>query len=112
MTSVNQNFTIYGGNTNSVSIGVTLDAGTSSASLGSCSAVWIVENEVESGSLIRLTTDSGISLSGSIATLAISPSLTSGLSGKYYHELVVTDAASNVSTVTTGIVTIKKSGVS
>jgi len=112
MTSVNQNFTIYAGDTASITVGITTDSGTTAASLAGASAVWIAEEEVGSGSVIRLTTNNFVSLSGSIATLAIAASDTVNLAGKYYHELEVTDTNGNISTTTTGIVTIKKSGAS
>jgi len=108
MTSVNQNFTVYAGDTAQVSIGVTQSG--AAASLSSTSIVWVLEEEVGSGSLVKLTTDDYISVSGSIVILGISPSHTQNLNGKYYHEVEVTDTSGNISTVTTGTVTIKKSG--
>jgi len=108
MTSVNQNFKIYAGDTAQVNIGVTQSD--VAASLSNASVVWIVEESPKSGSLVRLTTDNGISVSGSIITLSISPSNTSSLTGNYYHEVEVVDVSGNISTVTTGTVTVKRSG--
>ena len=110
MTATNQNFTVYSGDTESVVVGVSQDG--SAASLSSASAVWIMEEEVGSGSLARLTSDDYLSLSGSTVTIALAASHTNGLVGKYYHELEITDISSNITTVTTGIVTVKKSGAS
>ena len=108
MVSTNQNFTIYAGDTNNVLVGIEEDD--IAASLTGASAVWILSSDIGSGSLVRITSDDFLSISGSTVTIAISPSHTSSLAGKYYHELEVTDSSGNVSTTTTGVVTIKKSG--
>ena len=111
MTSVKQDLTIYAGDTVTISVGIT-DSG-AAASLSSASAAWILETSVGSGSIIRKATGgSGISLSGSVATISVCPADTLSLAGDYYHELEVTDAYGNISTTTIGTITIRKSGAS
>ena len=110
MTSTNQNFTIYAGDTNNVIVGV--EQNSVAASLTGASAVWILSSDIGSGSLVRMTSDDFLTISGSTVTIAISPSHTNSLVGKYFHELEVTDSSGNVSTTTTGVVTVKESGAS
>lgn len=109
MTSINQNVNMYAGDTINVNFGIS-NSDNTAASLSSASPVWIMEQNVSSGSLLRKTSDSGISISGSTITVSISPSDTIDFAGTYYHELEVTDTSGNVSTVSTGLLTIKKSG--
>ena len=110
MTTTKQNLTMYAGDTASITVGVS-NADGNAASLAGASAVWVVEDQVGSGSFIRKTIDDDISVSGSTVTISVCPTDTSELGGgTYYHELEITDASGNVSTTTTGLITIKKSG--
>lgn len=80
------------------------DSNGASVILTSACAAWVLANDPASGSLVRLTTDSGsgITISGCTFTVSLSPAHTSGLAGTYYYEAQVRDTASNVSTVATG----------
>jgi hypothetical protein len=59
--------------------------------------------------VLTKTTSSGISITnaaGGIFQVSLTAADTAGLSGAYYFEAQVTDAGSNVSTVTTGTLTV------
>ncbi len=109
MTKVDQDTTIYIGDTINLVITVRDDAEVAIDITGATVA-WNLYDERIGSSLIAKTTSSGITLTtplSGIFTIALSAADTAALSeGVFYHEAEVTDASSNVSTVTTGHITV------
>lgn len=108
MTKTNQDFTIYAGNTAEISASISgSDAGAYDVS--SASIEWTMQEYPKSASLVRKTTDSGITVSTSIVTITIDASDMQNYAGTYHHEARATDASDRVSTLFTGNVIIYKS---
>ena len=102
-----QNFEMHSGDTKEITITVT-DASGSSVALGGSTIVWgLYTAPGASTATVTKTTASGaIAISGNTCTFTLAPADTAGLTGKYYHELEVTDSSSVVETTTTGWITI------
>ncbi|MEH7093925.1 hypothetical protein [Neobacillus vireti] len=105
MTAVNQNFTMYQGDSKNLIvavegvtdlIGVTLKWGLRKREYDTTNLV-LKENE--------------ITVSGTEIRIPLKPPDTETLLGTYYHECELTDQQGNVSTLFTGIVTILRSAV-
>lgn len=109
MTVKNQNFEMVAGDTKNIVIPVS-----NVNDLAGASVKWALKKTVydASNAVYKDTASGGISISGTTFTVALAPADTVALRpGDYYHEAEVTDAAGNVSTVTTGKVTISPTGV-
>ena len=85
-----------------------LDGNGASVLLTNASVSWMLAETPAGASLVSRTSDSGITVSGCTFTVSLSPVHTASLGGVYYHEAQVRDSASQISTVTTGNVTIYK----
>jgi len=117
MTSEDQNFELYAGESKVLTVTVK-DAAGALIDLTGSTIEWIVKRaEDDAAGLITKTTvpiTGGITLSNQTTnkgefTITLLPADTLSLGGaSYYHEAEVTDAATNVSTVTRGVVTVKK----
>lgn len=111
MTVKNQNFEMVAGDTKNIVITVAI------ADITGASVKWALKKSVFSASnaVYKDTATGGVSITDAAAgkfTVALAPSDTVTLKpGDYYHEAEVTDAAGNVSTVTTGKVTLLPTGV-
>lgn len=116
MTSEDQNFEMYAGESKVITVTVK-DAAGALVDIGGASIEWIAKrSEDDAVGLITKTTAAG----GGITildqtthkgefTITLVPADTQSLGGaSYYHEAEVTDIATDVSTVMRGIVTIKK----
>lgn len=113
MTKKNQNFEMYAGDTKDIVITVT-NANGAVVNLSGASVRWALKKNVSASQNAYKTTSSGVTLtspSAGVFTVRLSAGDTQGLQGRYYHEAEVTDVLGNVSTVTTGYVTIEPSGV-
>lgn len=111
MTEVSQDFKMWAGDHRNLQFTVTGSDG-SGQDLTGTSIKWVLKESVDSASLIlKQTSGSGITVSGSVMTVALVPADTTNLAGQYYHEAEVTDGAGNVSTTSVGTGTIEKSGV-
>jgi hypothetical protein len=114
MTTINQNFSMYAGDSKNITITVTNDDGTV-LNLTNATVKWALKKRVKStvNEIYKTTTDGIVitdSLNG-VIKINVTPNDTTNLSGMYYHECEVTDQSGNVSTVTTGYITVKESGV-
>lgn len=109
MTVKNQNFEMYAGDTKNIEITI------SSVNLAGASVKWAAKKTIyDAVPALYKDTAGGITITDAAAgkfTIALAPADTADLSGKYYHEAEVTDQSGNVSTVTTGTITINLSGV-
>lgn len=103
MTRTAQDFTMWSGDHKNLTYTVTDSTG-ASVNLTGASVAWVLSPGPTSGSLVRLTTDSGsgIAVSGCTFTVSLSPAHTSSLAGQYYYEAQVRDTVANVSTVAVG----------
>jgi len=110
MTSTGQDFTMYSGDSNVITITVTDSAG-AAKDLSGAAIVWSMAPLVESEkTTIEKTNASGIAITGDgsagIFTVTLAAADTAPLRGDYYHEAKITDGSNNVSTVTIGKVTV------
>ena len=110
MTKAAQDFELFTGEDKTLNYTVT-DGGGASVLMTTMSVDWVLQDEPNSGSLVKLTSSaSQITMSGSVATVDLSGSLTTGcnLSGLYYSELSASDTNSNVSVLAWGWVKIHR----
>jgi hypothetical protein len=101
MTKINQDFTVWSGDHKNVRF-TTTDSNSASVDLAGASILWTLSENIRSGSILQLSTDDGVTISGCTYTVSLSPTHTSGLAGTYYHESQARDSASDISTVATG----------
>lgn len=112
MTQTAQNFTMWAGDTKTLSISVQNSAGNAQDITGA-TFNWALK--IATGNRRTLLTKSssdGITITNATAgtlTVAIVTADTRSLKGTYTHELEMTDSAGNISTVLTGTVTINES---
>lgn len=112
MTSENQNFEMYEGEDKTLTITV-VDVAGAAVNLTDATIKWQVKRNVDDTSpLIEKTTAGGITITdaeGGVFTIALADTDTANLGGEgYHHEAEVTDVSGNISTVTRGVMTIKK----
>ena len=111
MTSINQDFTMYAGDSKTLTVTVTDGAG-AAKNITSATITWKMLEEQGGTVKLTKTVGSGIALttpSSGIFTVTIAAADTSAfLAGQYYHEAEVTDSGSLVSTVLTGTITLKR----
>lgn len=103
MTTVNQNFNIYAGNTKKIIVTVK-DDNDVALNLTNSSIKWGYSDVLK-------TTSSGISLSnptGGEFTITLNPTDTQNKNGTFTHSCELTDAIGNVTTILIGSITIKK----
>lgn len=113
MTDKNQNFEIWAGNSVQLNIGITNSATGAGMDLPSASSViWHLIADVETTTpaiLTKSTGGSGITVSGSVASVVVGQGETDNLAGTYTHQCRVTDTSGSTVTVTVGTVTINRS---
>ena len=103
MTAMNQNFSMYAGDTKVLQIQVLADK---KMDLNAVSVKWgLVKKD---GPVILLKTTPAIQTANNTITITLLPEDTKHLLGDYNHECEITDPEGVVSTVTNGTVTIKK----
>lgn len=102
MTAINQNFSIFAGNTKSIT--VTVD---DAASLTGATIEFNIKKNENSNAILTKT---NVSVSGNTITITLNPTDTENFSGSYYHECVLTDQYGNVSTLSVGTITFNKGG--
>jgi hypothetical protein len=106
MTMINQNFTLYAGNTKNIIIPVT-----GIEDLMGATIKWGVRKKEYSTTNDLLKESPDIVTDKNTITIKLKPPDTANLLGSYYHECEVVDQQKNVSTVFTGLMTINRSGV-
>lgn len=108
MTTRNQSFIMYAGDTTNVDVVV------DNTLLAGASIKWAMKRSVKSENILFRETPLGIVITDAVAgifTLRLECSDTKDLVGAFYHEAELTDAIGNVSTIMTGTIVIKPSGV-
>jgi len=113
MTSEAQNFEMYAGEDKILTVTVT-DAAGDVVDLTDASIEWVMKRTADdTTALVTKTLADGITCASpatGVFTVTLEAADTEELGGaSYLHEAEVTDAGDNVSTVTRGVVTIKKS---
>jgi hypothetical protein len=115
MTAVNQDFKIVAGDSKNITITITNDDGVG-LNLLNATIKWVLKKSTKNTANVLLKTEiDGITITDSqngVMQIKLLPSDTLELGGsRLYHECEVTDQSGNVSTVTSGIVSISHSGV-
>ena len=113
MTKLDQNFEYWTGTDKILQYSITDASSGASVNTTSMTVKWLLFDEPNSASLIRLMTGgSGIVASGSVISVTIAASLTAGcnLSGTFYTELSGSDASNNADVLAVGYATINKKG--
>lgn len=109
MTATAQDFTLYAGDDATLTVTVT-ESG-SAKNLVGASVTWVLYDRFSRAAVLTKTTDDDVTITngaGGILTVDIASADTSALNGAYYHECKVTDSDGNISTVSTGTVTIRR----
>lgn len=105
-----QNFEMFQGDDKDLVITVTDSAG-AAVDLTGAAIAWQMARTARSATPnVSKSVGSGIVITdapGGICTISLDPTDTEGLTGDFYHELEVTDAQANITTVLSGTVTIK-----
>lgn len=111
-----QSFDFYSGDYQELVITVYSNDTTSIKDLTGASATWVLSRNVDSTGIIILSTtstgESKITISnatGGELTVALASSLSTALSGKFYHQCVIVDSSTRRGTVLSGDIIIRKS---
>lgn len=109
MTTENQDFTMWSGDSKVLEVAVT-DVDDEAVVLTGATINYVLQKSSRGGqAIISKSTTDGISITNALAgkfEITIDASDTADLAGDYYHECQVTDSSSNVSTIFVGTVTI------
>jgi len=101
-----QNFSMKAGNSKTLSVPITNDAGSSIDVSGAASIVWTLAESRYSEPLLEKTLADGVSVVTSTVSVDLAPEDTAGLDGLFYHQLQITDGSGGESTVLVGVVSI------
>lgn len=107
MAAEHQNAELYAGDSAELEIALTDEEG-AALDLSGATLAWKLARTPHAAAEVSKASGSGISISGSTATVALDDTETADLLGDYWHQLVVTDASGNVSTLATGTITFRK----
>ena len=113
MTMINQNFTLFSGDTKYLHVDLT-DSNGEAVDLTGMAIKWGVKKNVRTATIFLKTTPTGIDIPDPLNgrfTVKIHPLDTATLSGVFYHEAQITDVEGNVSTVLTGTMTVELDGI-
>jgi hypothetical protein len=106
-----QNFEMWSGDHRNLIYTVS-DATSASVDLAGASVMWVMADDSLSGSILRLTNESGSGVSVSAAssqfTVSLSPAHTADLAGTYFYEAEIIDSNNNRVTVAVGTATINQ----
>ncbi|MGO4181210.1 hypothetical protein AB4Z17_08520 [Paenibacillus sp. TAF43_2] len=108
MAKTNQNFTMFAGDT------MDIDVPVADTDLTGGTIKWVMKRAVKGDFTIFRETPIGIKITDAAAgifNIRLERADTLDLIGSFYHEAELTDLIGNVSTVMTGTITIKPSGV-
>ncbi|OMF35276.1 hypothetical protein BK133_11270 [Paenibacillus sp. FSL H8-0548] len=108
MTARNQNFVMYAGDT------VEIEVPVANTDLTGVTIKWAMKRSVKGDNTLYRETPSGIEITDAAAgifMIKLESIDTKDLIGSFYHEAELMDAIGNVSTIMTGTITIKPSGV-
>ena len=106
MTLKSQDFEMWSGEDKTLNFTVYDSSGCPAVLSGS--GEWILSTDLASGSVIRKTTDDGITMSGCLFAVTLSGSDTENLGGLYYHEAEYINANSQRSVLAVGTGYIQK----
>ena len=101
-----QNFTMYSGDTQDITVTV-VDDDSASVAMTGMSIEWVMARAPGQTAVVTKTTDdSDITISGNTFSFTIDPADTTSLDGRYYHEAEATDGGGDIATVMVGWITI------
>lgn len=110
MSNDGQNATLYAGDNAVLNVSI-IDENNKPLPLAGASFSWILAASAGSAAVVTKTTGSaGVVVThapSGILSVYIGSADTTGLSGAMWHQLVMTDASSNVTTVMTGTISFK-----
>jgi hypothetical protein len=113
MATTDQNATIYAGDTVNINVVVTDPATGDPKNLAGATVQWAMFREYKGTVVLTKDTDAGITITdeaNGALTIALDASDTENVRPDIYaHEVEVTDSGGNVSTVTTGYITLEAS---
>jgi hypothetical protein len=108
-------FTLYQGDTRRIVVTVQ-DAAGQPVGLVGVAAKWQAApgtaDRFSPTAVITKEIGAGIEITDGVAgelTISLAPEDTAGLTGTYYHELQITDASGDITTVLTGTMTVRRS---
>lgn len=111
MTAINQDFSMYQGDTKNLVVSVTKDDG-SELDLTGCTVKWAILKSTTNSEKLVLIETPRIRTDNNTITIPISSTDTLNLLGKYYHECKLIDTQGNASTIFVGYITLNKSNIS
>lgn len=107
-----QNFDLYAGDTKYINVDIVGEDG-APLSLTGCSFLWVAKKNVKGKNIIQKTLGNGIEIADVIhgkIRIRLDSYDTQKLSNDYYHEVELTDNEGNVSTVSSGTMSVVLSG--
>lgn len=115
MASINQDFTMYEGNSKRINVTLT-EADGSPVNLIGSTIRWVLKKNVyDATTLIIKDTNLGIVADADLTTgkftIKLVPADTNGHVGTLYHEAELEDSLGNITTILTGNITIQKAGI-
>jgi hypothetical protein len=106
MTVLNQNFSMFSGETKYIAVANTKDDG-SDLDLAGASITWTVKKRENSPDNVLSKETPEITVSGNVLTIPLKPPDTEPLLGTFYHKCECVDQFGNESVLMTGMLTIK-----
>lgn len=106
MTALNQNFSMFSGETKYIAVPNTKDDG-SNLDLTGSTITWIVKKREYSPDNVLSKVTPEITVSGNVLTIPLKPPDTESLLGSYYHKCEIVDQFGNGSVLFTGFMEIK-----
>jgi hypothetical protein len=104
-----QNFEIHAGDSRDIVVTVTDSQGAAVDLTGAAVAWQLARSAGSAAAVVSKSLGAGIAITdgpNGVFTVTLDPADTESLTGLYYHEAEVTDAAGNRSTVLTGVATV------
>ncbi|MFD0825868.1 hypothetical protein ACT8ZR_09335 [Neobacillus sp. M.A.Huq-85] len=106
MAEINQNFSMYQGETKNIVVPITKDDG-SNVDLTAAVLNWSVRQREYSTTTVLVKESPDITVEGNTLTIHLKPPDTETLLGTYYHKCEIVDQQANDSVLFTGFVTVK-----
>lgn len=106
MTEVNQNFSMFAGETKNIIVPNTKDDGTD-LDLTGATIKWTVKQRKNSPTVVLEKLSPDITAEGNVLTIHLKPPDTVSLKGDYYHKCSVEDQSENDSVLFTGTLAIE-----
>jgi hypothetical protein len=109
MTATQQNFTVTAGDSMTLLFTITDSSTKAAVDLSGAAITWALGITVKATPIVTKTVGSGITITDAAngkLSVALVPTDTAKLAGRFYHEVQITDVIGDVSTVANGTATI------